>query len=371
MVNRNRLRSLTLFLLSITIALSVYEAGRDLLRPENASQRSLQIVIIISGLVALSTAFVTLRRDARTDNTLSAEAQRFSEAELKARNALQFARNLIDSSMDMIIAVDGNRRIVEFNRTACKSFGYELAEILGKHVDVLYGKTDDSSHIHQALLKDGFYAGEITNIRKDGTTFTCFISASRLTDAEGRPAGFMGISRDISERQHMEEALQLAATTDRLTGIYNRYKFEDTLKAEMERGKRYRTPLSLLMFDLDHFKNVNDSHGHLVGDEVLKAVAEIVRGRIRKSDCLCRWGGEEFCILGPQTPGDQAVKAMLKVSRLVAEHRFAAGVRMTISAGLAVLRTDDTVESFIKRADDALYRAKANGRNRIEIETEA
>ena len=167
------------------------------------------------------------------------------------------------------------------------------------------------------------------------------------------------------------EALQRAATTDRLTGICNRYQFEESLKDEMERSKRYQTPLSLLMFDIDHFKEVNDAHGHLVGDEVLKTLTQIVQDRIRKSDCFCRWGGEEFCILAPQTTREQAVVGMEKIRNLVADHHFPEGVRLTISGGLTMLRADDTNEHLIKRADDALYRAKAKGRNRIECESEA
>ena len=371
MKNKNLLRRVTLTLLSLTILLSAFEAARNLLKPEDAERRPLQIFIIVSGLVTLTISFVTLRRDARIAAALAAEAARYSEAEIKARNALEYTRNLIDSSMDMIIAVDGNRRIVEFNRKACELFGYELGEILGKPVDVLYGRPDDGAKIHEALLKDGFFAGEIVNQRKDGTHFTCFLSSSRLLDAQGKPSGFMGISRDISERRRIEEALQRAAITDRLTGIYNRYKFDESLKEEMERSTRYKTPLSLLMFDIDHFKEVNDVHGHLVGDEVLMALSALVLSRIRKTDCFCRWGGEEFCILAPQTPLENAVKVLDKLRLLITQYAFADGVRLAISGGVALMRPEDTKESFTKRVDEALYRAKTNGRNRIESETAA
>lgn len=371
MTNRNLLRNLTLLLLSATILLSAYEAGKSLLQPEVPVPQLLHIVIIISGLITLSTAFVNQRWEARMTAALAAEADRSSKAAGAARNALQYTRSVIDSSMDMIIAADSDRHIVEFNRIACKRFGYESEEILGQPVDILYSRAEDGTRVHDALVKDGSFAGEVTNRHKDGTPFTCYLSASRLLDPSGQPCGFMGISRDVSERNRMEAALQRAATTDQLTGICNRYKFEESLKTEMDRSKRYQTSLSLLIFDIDHFKEVNDAHGHLAGDAVLKTLTEIVQGHIRKTDCFCRWGGEEFCILAPQTTRDQAVVGMEKIRNLVAGHHFSDGVRLTISGGLAMLRADDTNERLIKRADDALYRAKANGRNRIECETPA
>lgn len=284
----------------------------------------------------------------------------------QVEETLQYVGNLIDSSLDIIIAVDHDRRIIEFNKRAQEVFGYDKSEVLGRHIEVIYGDDEQSRQIHQAMLVNKSFAGEIINRKKNGELFPSFLSASVLVGADGRACGFMGISRDISERKKLEEALFLAATTDRLTGIYNRHKFEDLMAPEMERARRYQSSLALVIFDLDHFKRINDSFGHHAGDLVLREVAELVAAHIRKADHFCRWGGEEFTILVPETNQYRALEMIDKIRRLIAEHRFAHDIVLTISAGVTDYRSGETLDAFLQRADAALYRAKELGRNRVE-----
>lgn len=173
---------------------------------------------------------------------------------------------------------------------------------------------------------------------------------------------FADITRLTEEKAHLEKQ----ATTDTLTGIYNREKFDETLGLEMDRARRYGTPLSLIMFDIDHFKDVNDVHGHQVGDAVLVHLARLIGGNIREHDVFARWGGEEFMILAPGVCLEKAAQLAEKLRRLVEKSDCPSVGHITVSFGVTEFYPDDTPRSLAKRVDDALYVAKRGGRNRVE-----
>ncbi|MDD2499309.1 MAG: diguanylate cyclase [Geobacter sp.] len=171
-------------------------------------------------------------------------------------------------------------------------------------------------------------------------------------------------------QQELKQANELLATQARidfLTGIYNRRMFDELMTAEMARSSRYKTPLSLIMVDLDHFKRVNDSLGHSVGDHVLQKVAELISGRIRSHDIFSRWGGEEFVILTPKNDEIQAAELAEILRDMIEQYNFGSGLKITASFGVTRRCSEESSESFIGRADTALYRAKHTGRNRVEI----
>jgi diguanylate cyclase (GGDEF)-like protein len=170
----------------------------------------------------------------------------------------------------------------------------------------------------------------------------------------------------VRELHELQEELRTSAAVDALTGAFNRKKIEQLLEWELERATRYNGTLSLILFDLDHFKIVNDTYGHLSGDYVLKTVIRIIQDHIRKTDSLGRWGGEEFMLLVPETCMEQAAELAEKIRRHVELFTYTNVGTVTISCGLAELKVGDTIDSLIKRADDALYQAKRKGRNRVE-----
>jgi diguanylate cyclase (GGDEF)-like protein len=185
-----------------------------------------------------------------------------------------------------------------------------------------------------------------------------------------RDAGLIRIYvTDITQRKRNETEIHLLATTDSLTGISNRSEFSRMLASEMDRAKRYGTPLSLIMYDLDYFKRVNDSFGHDAGDEVLRAVTDVVKGNTRAVDVVARWGGEEFMVLMPQSDLTSAKSAAEKLRQAIAEHRFDKVNTITVSFGVTEFVPQDDFNTLLKRVDDALYLAKANGRNRVETLT--
>ncbi len=175
--------------------------------------------------------------------------------------------------------------------------------------------------------------------------------------------------QDVTEVAVYERKLVEMNTKDGLTGIYNRRFLEAKLKEEFERHKRYTGDFSLIMFDIDHFKSVNDDYGHQCGDFILKAVSSGIDSIIRNVDCLARYGGEEFCCLLPQTPMKFALKVADRFRQIIMdqEHNFDDKIiNVTISLGVSAL-TDgiNSAGELMKKADDALYAAKNAGRNRV------
>jgi diguanylate cyclase (GGDEF)-like protein len=167
--------------------------------------------------------------------------------------------------------------------------------------------------------------------------------------------------------QELARDLRFQATTDPLTGLSNRLKFNQALATEMLRSMRYGTPLSLVLYDVDNFKAVNDTHGHQVGDKVLIQLSQFAPSLLRNTDLLARWGGEEFVILAPGSDGEMASQAAEKLRKAVEQIKFDEIGTVTCSFGVAQYVYGDTAESLTSRADNALYRAKLNGRNRVEL----
>ena len=163
--------------------------------------------------------------------------------------------------------------------------------------------------------------------------------------------------------------LEKKASMDFLTKLYNREKFNSFLDYEINKIKRYKEQyLSLLIVDIDYFKHVNDTHGHLVGDSVLQEIGKILSVCSRDSDIVARWGGEEFVVMLPQTNIEQAVFVAEKLRATVEKHKFDTVKHVTCSIGVSQFHKNEDKETLFKRTDKALYKAKNNGRNRVEME---
>ena len=151
------------------------------------------------------------------------------------------------------------------------------------------------------------------------------------------------------------------------TRAYNRFKIETILSYELERSRRHKTVFSVIIVDIDHFKQVNDTYGHAAGDHVLQEFAEILTQNSRKLDSIGRWGGEEFIIISPETNGDGVKILAEKLRKKVEEHIFDKGLKVTASFGPGALDPKSDWESFFERIDAALYESKENGRNRVTV----
>lgn len=298
---------------------------------------------------------------------------------LKAsENKLQTIASVLGEGL---LVVDAAGRLTFMNSEAEKLLGWRQQELYGRivhdvihHHDALGNEVDRSdcpifrttlTGCHSRVDEDAF-------IKKDGSFLSVSYVATPLTD-NNIVTGSVTVFHDITERKQLIAALEkanellfLQATTDTLTGIHNRLKFNELLKAEVQRTKRYGKPLSLIMFDIDYFKRVNDTHGHQAGDYVLREIAKIISEHLRKTDMFARWGGEEFMVLVPDNDIEQAAMLAEKLRSVVERHYFGEHLRMTASFGVTGFCQDDSLEAFANKADEALYRAKKNGRNRVE-----
>lgn len=181
-------------------------------------------------------------------------------------------------------------------------------------------------------------------------------------EVQARTAELVEKNREL---ERLNQELELQASRDSLTGAYNRMKFDWFLDNEIKRCVRYARTMTLAMLDIDHFKSVNDRHGHAGGDAALRQLVKLVQTHIRESDVLARWGGEEFMILFIETSLDESQQVSEKIRQRIESHTFDVVGSLTCSIGLTQMRQDDTPESLNDRVDEALYEAKRNGRNKL------
>ncbi|MDB4981204.1 MAG: diguanylate cyclase [Myxococcales bacterium] len=218
--------------------------------------------------------------------------------------------------------------------------------------------------------------GKSILIRDLGSTNGTYVNDEPIDEYVMRDGDLIKIGRTIFkfltggniENAYHEEIYRLT-TIDGLTQIFNKRYFLETIEREIARSQRYRRELSLVMFDIDHFKKVNDTYGHLAGDYVLKHLAQAVKTRIRREDCFARYGGEEFSIVLPEIDGLNAKPFAEKIRQLVeaTEFRFEnTAMPVTISMGVATMDAESVdAQALVKRADERLYEAKSSGRNRV------
>ena len=283
-----------------------------------------------------------------------------------------------------LISLDRQGRVESWNESIQRVTGYDAAAITGQPYARFYpdGATTEAQQLERLREADdnGWTLDEGLRLRADGSEFwgSAMISplpppgdeaASALAPAADDEAAYCMIIRDISDRRDVSDNLRKASYSDHLTGLSNRRAFFEAADLELKRRKKAARPVSLIMIDADHFKAINDRHGHPAGDAVLSQLAQTMRGVCRQVDVLARIGGEEFAIILPSVALDAALaiaerlRAEVDKTPAIYEQR---PIAYSISAGVAVM--DDTLDGFdglIKRADEALYLAKRRGRNQV------
>ncbi len=186
-------------------------------------------------------------------------------------------------------------------------------------------------------------------------------------NASGEPTRVVGMVQDISDRKQLELQLQELASFDPLTGLPNRREANAFLDTQAQLCRRMNLPLGIAFLDIDHFKQINDLHGHLAGDQVLRQIGTVIKNTVRASDMVCRWGGEEFLILAPNTDHQDMLRVTEKVRQAVIGATPGLSMSITLSAGISAARGRDIdLKALLSEADSALYQAKSKGRNRVE-----
>ena len=205
---------------------------------------------------------------------------------------------------------------------------------------------------------------EIKQPTRSGDSIWVEISAKSSINDQNE-IEILGVSRNIEDRKKAENEILYLGYHDQLTGLYNRHYFEMIINEEMDRSDRYGEPLSMLLLDLDHFKTVNDTWGHPIGDELILLTTRVMKDNIRVPDTLVRFGGEEFVILMPQTDNDNVVEAAEKIRIAIEKERHPVAGCRTVSIGVAQRMSNESFRHWYRRVDEALYLAKESGRNRV------
>jgi diguanylate cyclase (GGDEF)-like protein/PAS domain S-box-containing protein len=269
-------------------------------------------------------------------------------------------------SEGVVIAHHG--RIVDVNPAFCAVTGFAREEVVGEQLPrplLPPSKSVLTNAVWRHLLADEAGDGELRLVRKNGERFDASLSARPVHGPDGAVIGCVTTIRDVTDTKRQEAHLRRLAGTDALTGLLNRRRFNELLRREVGRARRHDRPLSLALLDMDRFKNVNDTHGHLVGDRVLAETANRLRRIVRASEHVGRVGGEEFGWILPDTGVDGALHAVERARTSIKRRAFRVAGTLTVSAGVCELTAEDDATLLYERADDALYRAKTGGRDRI------
>lgn len=258
--------------------------------------------------------------------------------------------------------------IVDANLAACRFYGYTREAFCRIHtweINAL-GRQVLPIMSEVAKLPGGHRPLNFVHRMADGSLRDVQTYASPL-EMDGKRL-MLCVIHDVTEQKRLKNELEIAASRDPLTGLWNRRHFLSLLEKAHQLKRRHDTDYSLLILDVDHFKSINDQFGHDQGDEVLVLLAKTFENRVRATDSVCRWGGEEFIILLPQTDIENAAHLAECLRSAVTEIQTSVKHRLTVSIGVAQHQDDETTESLLRRADAILYKAKALGRNKVVAE---
>ncbi|MBA5686923.1 EAL domain-containing protein [Rugamonas apoptosis] len=291
-------------------------------------------------------------------------------ARKEAEEKLRLSATVLEHIADGVMVVDAAGKIVAVNPAFTQITGYSEQEALGRDRTLTRsGRHDDAFYqsLWTELVTTGFWRGEIWNLRKSGELYLEWLTVSAVRDNRGQTTHYVGVFSDITQVKESQEKLDHLAHHDPLTALPNRLLFNDRLQHALQRATRDHEQLALLFIDLDRFKNVNDTLGHHIGDELLKQVAKALQEKLREGDTLARLGGDEFIVLLENVDGQHGaglvsdkLVAMFEQPFIVAGHELF----VTCSVGISLFPTDATdLNMLIRNADVAMYQAKARGRN--------
>ncbi|WP_121010276.1 sensor domain-containing diguanylate cyclase [Hydrogenivirga caldilitoris] len=279
-------------------------------------------------------------------------------------------RELVENVNSIVLRWKPDGTISFINEYGSWFFEFRKEDLLGKNVlDTIVPALDADGKDLRRMIKDivhdprKYIYNENENVTSSGKRVFILWRNNPIFDEEGRLTEILSIGSDITDKRKLEKELVYMASHDSLTGVFNRREFERILDSEIQKANRYNEPLSLILFDVDNFKDINDSFGHNAGDGVLVEIASAVSATIREIDTFARLGGDEFVLLLPHTLLSGAVDVAEKIKKLVESVMTVKVRKVTTSVGVTVYRKGEERGEFLIRADRALYRAKDMGKN--------
>ena len=297
---------------------------------------------------------------------------------VRAEEELHLASSIYTNISEAVLVTDINNKIVALNPAFTKITGYTLDEIRGKEPSLLHYDQHDTAFFEamwQEITQRGFWQGKVWSRRKDGEKFPRWLTINTIYNDEGNVQYYVATGSDITSKVRADELIWSQANYDFLTSLPNRHMFQDRLKQEIRKSLRDDSLLALLFIDLDHFKDVNDTLGHPVGDQLLIKAAERISSCVRDTDTVARMGGDEFTVTLPKlTSTIDAEKVAEQIISALAEPYFFNGESIYISAsiGIAFCPNDTSdLDQLISNADQAMYSSKALGRNRLSYFTQS
>jgi diguanylate cyclase (GGDEF)-like protein/PAS domain S-box-containing protein len=292
------------------------------------------------------------------------------QMEEKLKESEKRFRSLFEESRDAIINTDLEGNLLMVNPAGMALFGLINAELSSINFREFYIDSEMARRFTIAIREKGHISDFGVQLRgKGGKIMDCLMTVITKQSDDGSSMGYEGIIRNVTPYKKMEEELRRLATIDSLTGINNRRNFLDLAGKEISRSSRYDRHLSMVMLDIDHFKKVNDTYGHSVGDKVLIEFCEVCLKQLRENDVMGRLGGEEFAIVLVECDTEMAALFAERIRQAVASHVVSIGseeIRFTVSLGVTGVWQGCDLNSILERADNALYRAKENGRNQVQ-----
>lgn len=288
----------------------------------------------------------------------------------KSKKQKKYYKNIIDSSSNIVVVVDKNN-IIDVNKKFFKYFDkYKtLEEFKKEHKTISDFFIDEDGYFFKDVNGLNWLDHLIKNpsdnqvkIKCDTKEYYFTVGVSLISAQDGH---YSAIFSDITKEKVYQKELEYTNITDSLTKIRNRHYYSEQIKKEVSSANRYEYPLSLVIFDVDYFKKINDEYGHDIGDKVLVEYTKLINASLRKGDIFCRIGGEEFALILPHTNKEDAYKMAEKLRVIVEEYKEV--VPITMSFGVVEYDKENDFEITFKRADEALYEAKNSGRNRVVV----
>ena len=352
--------------------IQIAEQADQMIMAHSDTEKAVFKIMIVATILTVILLTIVVTRIQRVQIRLKTMNEDLELMVFERTYELEYARNKLERSLGILdknvitVTTDLKGAITDVSQAFCRISGYSMDELANKQISTICHPDSPQEYFDELLqqLEAGeLPEGEVECSAKDGAIYWVEMIFDRIVNSQDEVLGYTAIMQDITDKKRIEKL----SITDSLTGLFNRLRLDDALSNETMRATRYGTSLSILLFDIDYFKKINDTFGHQVGDVTLIMVAEIITSRTREVDIAGRWGGEEFVVICPQTGIKGAAELAEELRIAVGSQEFGDVGEVTCSFGVVEYNRGENIEDMLLRVDTALYQAKKEGRNRVVV----